>query len=80
MALMAAIEEYNSLMLKRMRLERTLKAENLGGKTLTVNGEISVGTLSLSGKETATLDEDKYLKIDGSGSFTFSTSAAGIYL
>ena len=28
MALMAAIEEYNSLMLKRMRLERTLKAEN----------------------------------------------------
>lgn len=28
MALMAAIEEYNSLMLKRMRLERTLKSEN----------------------------------------------------
>jgi capsular exopolysaccharide synthesis family protein len=28
MALMAAIEEYNSLMLKRMRLDRTLKAEN----------------------------------------------------
>lgn len=28
MALMAAIEEYNSLILKRMRLERTLKSEN----------------------------------------------------
>lgn len=28
MALLAAIEEYNALMLKRMRLERTVKAEN----------------------------------------------------
>ena len=49
-----------------------LSVTNAGGKTLTINGSISVGTLSLSGTKTADSEENKYLKIDGNGSGSFN--------
>jgi len=49
-----------------------LVADDLGGKTLTVNNEITVTSMSLSGTEAASTDADKYLKLDGTGSFKFT--------
>ncbi|MBQ7969784.1 MAG: hypothetical protein IJ293_02220, partial [Treponema sp.] len=51
----------------------TLKAENLGGKTLTVNGEISVESMKISGS-----DEFNKVTIEGTGSIAYKTEKTEI--
>ncbi len=66
-----SITSNDSLTLINNNTVETLSVTTAGGKTLTVNGEISVTTMTLSGTET-----DK-LQIDGSGKFSFTAEPNG---
>ena len=73
----ASIASNDSLTFKNNNTVETLSVTNAGGKTLTIDGQITVTTMELSGTDT-----DK-LKIDGSGKFSFTAEPnvnVGTYL
>ena len=68
----ASITSNDSLTFKNNNTVETLSVTNAGGKTLTIDGQITVTTMELSGTNT-----DNLLQIDGSGKFSFTAEPSG---
>ena len=68
----ASITSNDSLTFKNNNTVEILSVTNAGGKTLKIDGQITVTTMELSGTNT-----DNLLQIDGSGKFSFTAAPSG---